>query len=288
MSEERTEKSKSWGPFLGALAAGGVVAVCGFRFVRFLHKVPTKKSFYYVPPGGCAEEPPIGVDPKKWAEAAEAYHAYQAQRHASGAAGAAAGPHMSQQTEQHSRSMNNMNRVPFTEEHSRAERLQREYMAGPQEKANSFNPRQDFKYSSWGEVEKEQSPRERYQDRGTYNFGNWGEDVEAGRAHSHFQEQNRERHERFFRERNEHHEERYTRQRTQRLTNSQVAAAKRLLEMDLHVPITVTGVRTAFREMAKRTHPDAGGTHEGFSQVQSAYDILMEEAKHAESHKMHR
>ena len=48
-------------------------------------------------------------------------------------------------------------------------------------------------------------------------------------------------------------------------------------------PCTPSDVRRAFRALAKTTHPDQGGTHEGFIALKTAYDETLEMAQHSPS-----
>ena len=43
-----------------------------------------------------------------------------------------------------------------------------------------------------------------------------------------------------------------------------------------HWPITLSEVKTAYRQQARQSHPDAGGSAEAFLRVQSAYEKLKE------------
>ncbi len=47
--------------------------------------------------------------------------------------------------------------------------------------------------------------------------------------------------------------------------------------------VTLAQIRESYREMAQRTHPDAGGSHEGMRQLNEAYQLLKELYRQPES-----
>lgn len=51
-----------------------------------------------------------------------------------------------------------------------------------------------------------------------------------------------------------------------------------LKRLDLQWPVELAQIRTAYRRLSKRLHPDQGGSHESFIQLQRSYKVLMEVA----------
>ena len=64
------------------------------------------------------------------------------------------------------------------------------------------------------------------------------------------------------------------RRRMQRAIPRHLQAEYRLLH--LQAEVSLTEVRSQYRELAKRYHPDAGGSHVDFLAVQQAYEQVME------------
>ena len=62
--------------------------------------------------------------------------------------------------------------------------------------------------------------------------------------------------------------------RTQRAIPRHLQAEYRLLH--LQAEVSLAEVRTQYRELAKRYHPDAGGSHADFLALQQAYEQVME------------
>lgn len=54
-----------------------------------------------------------------------------------------------------------------------------------------------------------------------------------------------------------------------------VAYSRNILELPQDVPLTITKIKKAFRRLAKKTHPDRGGTHEAFLELTQARDDLL-------------
>jgi len=46
--------------------------------------------------------------------------------------------------------------------------------------------------------------------------------------------------------------------------------------LHLQAEVSLAEVRTQYRELAKRYHPDAGGSHADFLALQQAYEQVME------------
>jgi DnaJ-class molecular chaperone len=64
------------------------------------------------------------------------------------------------------------------------------------------------------------------------------------------------------------------RRRMQRAIPRHLQAEYRLLH--LQAEVSLAEVRTQYRELAKRYHPDAGGSHADFLALQQAYEQVME------------
>jgi len=64
------------------------------------------------------------------------------------------------------------------------------------------------------------------------------------------------------------------RRRMQRTIPRHLQAEYRLLH--LQAEVSLAEVRTQYRELAKRYHPDAGGSHADFLALQQAYEQVME------------
>jgi DnaJ-domain-containing protein 1 len=67
---------------------------------------------------------------------------------------------------------------------------------------------------------------------------------------------------------------RQDRMRIQRAIPRHLQAQYRLLH--LQAEVSLAEVRTRYRELAKRYHPDAGGSHADFLALQRAYEQVME------------
>jgi DnaJ-class molecular chaperone len=64
------------------------------------------------------------------------------------------------------------------------------------------------------------------------------------------------------------------RRRMQRVIPHHLQAEYRLLH--LQAEVSLDEVRSQYRELAKRYHPDAGGSHADFLALQQAYEQVME------------
>ena len=76
-------------------------------------------------------------------------------------------------------------------------------------------------------------------------------------------------HKRFYEETN-----RFNISKTRRSQHS-AEHSRTVLELPLKVPLTVSKIKKAFRRLAKKTHPDSGGSHEAFLELAQARDDLL-------------
>lgn len=82
----------------------------------------------------------------------------------------------------------------------------------------------------------------------------------------------------FLRTWGTHHNHQQQRQQHQRQKqhNKQPFAYQNYLDaLKLTYPVTLSELKTAYRQRAKETHPDLGGTAEAFRQVNTAYEVLV-------------